>query len=282
MKKIVFIGSRVHVYKAAITIGVSLYKVYALRGSFLEMELMKQGVEHMSFSMKEKNVVLDDLLASDFDILISNGCPILFPVQKFNSEQILLNIHPTYLPHLQGKTPLNGVFYLSYDFYGATMHFIDHGIDTGNIIYQKKVKLTPDVDLGLLYNLSLSLEGNVFEQGWKLLKNSQFKFNGYPQSKSDETYFNRSDEKRTLDFRIMDTELILRKIKSFGLLTQGCLAELEGNSYLIFDAEKIIHPRLVEQTKSDIPGAVVLKYDEKFLVRTLGGLIKVTRFKQLT
>ena len=279
MKKIVFLGSRVHVYQAAIDSGLAFEKVYALKDSFLEKQLLAESTDFRCFTMDEKNMVLEELFQLDFDILVSNGCPIIYPVDKFNGKQLLVNVHPTYLPYLQGMTPINGVFYLDYDFYGATMHFIDSGIDTGNVIYQHQETLTHDIDLGLLYSLSLSLEGDVFKTGWQILKDSGFQFKGNPQI-DGRTYFNRTKKKSTIDFEIMETDLILRKIKSFGLLTQGCTATIDGIDYLIFDAEKIVHQPLLEKAVDFGAGTVFMEYDGKLLVKTIDGLIKITRFSK--
>ncbi|MEC3908021.1 formyltransferase family protein [Tamlana sp. 2201CG12-4] len=229
--------------------------------------------------MENKEKCLDELLTISFDILISNGCPIIFPVKKFKTHQILINIHPTYLPHLQGKTPMNGVFYLKYSFYGATMHYIDKGIDTGDIIHQKKVKLTNDVDLGLLYHLAMKLEGSVFKKGWRKLKKANFKHIGVKQC-IESTYFNRNYEMQHLSFKD-NTNTLLLKIKSFGIKSQGCIAIINDTKYIIFEAESIIHKPLLKSYKKSKPGEIVLSYDEKFLIKTIDGIIKVKKYEIL-
>jgi len=280
-RKVVLIGSRVHVIKELINyINIKDLTVYALEGSFLESFLKERGVSYKTFNMNEKKACLDELLSLSFDILISNGCPILFPVNKFKTNQILINIHPTYLPHLQGKTPMNGVFYLKYNFYGATMHYIDSGVDTGDIIYQEREELTEDIDLGLLYHLALSMEGYVFKQGWEALIDSNFKNIGKRQNGTG-TYFNRTDNMQTLIFEEEKTSNLLLKIKSFSVESQGCITKLEGKQYKIFDAEKIIHVPLLEKFSNSKPGEIVLFYDTKFLIKTCDGLIKIKSFKLL-
>lgn len=276
MKKCVFLGSRVHVYNSAVQMDLGFERIYALKDSPLAKELDSTNVSFFSFVQADGPKVLTELYGLNFDVLISNGCPILFPVDKFKPNQILINIHPTYLPHLQGKTPLNGVFYLGYDFYGATMHYIDKGIDTGNIIYQIKHDLTPDIDLGLVYFLSMGLEGDVFKRGWQLLLERDFKYQGIPQSRNG-TYFNRSHQKRIIDFNTMETELILRKIKSFGISTQGCIGMIDNMECLFFDAEEIVHKPLLEKAINLKPGEIFLRYDRKLLIKTLDGLIKIVR-----
>src|SRR5690606_29059992 len=109
-KKIIFLGSRFHVLEELLLEeGVSNIVIYALAGSLLEKILIEKQISFNVFSMDDKEQVLEGLLASEFDILISNGCPFIFPENKFKKHQILIIIHPTYLPYLPVKTPLKGI-----------------------------------------------------------------------------------------------------------------------------------------------------------------------------
>jgi methionyl-tRNA formyltransferase len=280
-KSIVFLGSRFNVLEQLILCeDIDNIKIFALKGSLLELTLIEKSIPFAVFSMDSKKSFLDYLLVLDFDLLISNGCPLIFPVDKFKKHQILVNVHPTFLPYLQGKTPLNGVFYNKYDFYGATMHFIDKGIDTGDVIYQKRETLTSDIDLGLLYHLAMKLEGIVFKIGWEKLKRNNYKYVGYKQ-KGIPTFFNRTKEIQTIDFKMQSTEVLLLAIKSFGIETQGSLTTLENREYKIIEAEIIKHKPLLSMYKTSLPGKIILKYDNKMLVKTVDGIIKVRRFIEL-
>ncbi|XLS30766.1 formyltransferase family protein [Flavobacteriaceae bacterium M23B6Z8] len=279
-KKIVFIGTRFNVLEQLLkSEDQAQIDVFALNNSFLSNILDQKKISYKSFQMEDKKIFLANLLKSEFDILVSNGCPFILPASKFADHQVLINVHPTYLPHLQGKTPLNGVFYNKYDFYGATMHYIDDGIDTGAIIHQEKVMLTPDIDLGLLYYLSMKLEGTVFKKGWNELKKNNFTYIGKKQEGSA-TYFNRTQAMQQIDFSTHTNEELLRSIKSFGITSQGCEAKLDNEFYTIYAAEPVMHPALLEQFGHEKPGDIVLHYDEKLLVKTKEGIIKITGFKK--
>ena len=128
-KEVIFIGQRTHAYNEAIKAGVEFKTVFTETGSLLEKQLQVEGKSFRTFTIKDKADVLEELRHTSFDILISNGCPIVFPVSTFLDQQLFINIHPTYLPHLKGKTPINGIFYEEYEFYGATMHFMDDDIE---------------------------------------------------------------------------------------------------------------------------------------------------------
>ena len=274
-KKVVFIGSRFNVLAKLLEMNLDV-TIFSLEHCVLEKELLERKIKYVPFSIKEKKEVIERLKKESFDILVSNGCPFILPVDEFSKNQLFFNLHPTYLPLLQGKTPMNGVFYDEHTFYGATMHIMDAGIDTGNIIYQEKYTLTEDIDLGLLYYLSMSLEGDVFAHGWKILESSNFLYKGKPQE-GESTYFNRTEEHRNIDFLNMFTSEILKKIRSFSLSTQGALGTIENSRYKIFEASEIKNEIILKKFSHAKAGDIVLRYDDKLLVKTVDGIIKIEK-----
>jgi len=98
----------------------------------------------------------------------------------------VLNLHPAYLPYNRGwNTPTWAIW--EGDPYGATLHFMDEGMDTGDIILQKKIKILPDYTADTLYARVLDLEFEIFKKAWPHLVSG--KFNRRPQSvKSGSTH----------------------------------------------------------------------------------------------
>jgi len=117
MKSILIIGNRLSCYNVvANNPRYRIVKIYALKESLLDKYLNDNQINHICFSIDEKENVIDALLKENYNILISNGCPFILPAGKLKSQgKILINTHPTYLPFLRGATPLNGVFYWSYN-----------------------------------------------------------------------------------------------------------------------------------------------------------------------
>lgn len=284
MKKVVFIGNRLNVLKH---IGafpdLSLVKIFVQEESPLAHAIDElsstNDVEKRYFNLKEKRAVVDEIVSLDFDILISNGCPFILPAREMSKDsQLLINIHPTLLPELKGKTPLNGVFMTHQKAIGATMHFMDDGIDTGATIAQKKVKVTRDLDQGLVYKISFDMEGAVFLKGMKLLQRSGYKFNGVKQG-AEGSYFNRTRELQTIDVEKEKTDTIIDKIRSFGVKGQGSFLAINGVDYTIYAAEKIVNRYLLRAYAQIKVGEVAFTYDDKFVLKTVDGMIKITDFK---
>ncbi|WP_207432207.1 methionyl-tRNA formyltransferase [Sabulibacter ruber] len=62
-----------------------------------------------------------------------------------------LNIHASLLPHYRGAAPINWALIHGDKETGVTSFFLQHEIDTGDIILQKKVTIAPEDNFGTLY-----------------------------------------------------------------------------------------------------------------------------------
>ena len=60
-----------------------------------------------------------------------------------NFEKKIINIHPSYLPEFPGRDSIGDVFRSKISQTGITIHYIDEGIDTGEIIYQERIDINP-------------------------------------------------------------------------------------------------------------------------------------------
>jgi methionyl-tRNA formyltransferase len=212
-------------------------------------------------------------------MFVSNGCPVLIPVSELRKPgRLFLNVHPSALPELRGPHAANGVLLHGHRRAGATVHFMDDGFDTGPVLHQESFEVTPDVDLGLLYSLLFDLEARVFRVAIDKLAASGFTYSGEPQRGEGSSY-RRTKEDRAVDFAAMPQEEILRRIRAFGIVSQGVFAQLDGKGFRIWDAEAVTNPYVLSLHDRARPGSLVLRYQDKLLVRTCEGLIKVRRFQ---
>ena len=102
----------------------------------------------------------------------------------------VLNVHPGYLPYNRGKMP-NVWSIVEQTPAGATLHYIDAGVDTGDIVAQKRVAVEP-IDTG--ESLYAKLEDACFEllhDTWPLIKAG--KAPRTPQRTGEGTYHRGSD-----------------------------------------------------------------------------------------
>jgi len=67
-----------------------------------------------------------------------------------------INLHASLLPQYRGAAPINWVLINGEKTTGVTTFFIDDKIDTGKIIYQDKVEITPGENAGTLHDKLMS------------------------------------------------------------------------------------------------------------------------------
>lgn len=62
-----------------------------------------------------------------------------------------INYHPSLLPKYRGGAAINWALINGEKETGITIHYVDKGIDTGDIIFQEKVEISPEDTVGSLY-----------------------------------------------------------------------------------------------------------------------------------
>ena len=123
---------------------VELVKVIASKESAYALErAAKAGIE--TAVAKEQPKVLEELEGSGAEIIVLAGyMKVLSPeiIKKYRNR--IINIHPSLIPKYCGKgfygiRVHNAVIAAGEKESGATVHYVDEGVDTGEIILQEKV-----------------------------------------------------------------------------------------------------------------------------------------------
>lgn len=280
-KRVVYLGNRDICYKVLRdNPNYIIVKIITFADCALHRLLKKEHEHYEIVSETDRDYVFKMLFEISFDILVVNGCPFILPASRLSdSGKLLLNTHPSYLPYLRGKRPVNGCLLFNYPL-GATTHYISDKIDGGNVIYQEKVDLTPDLDIGLCYYISFSLEGRVFKRALELLEESDYKYAGTIIDTDKHPLFNNNDALRKLDFHSMSAEECVRHIRAYGIKGEGCYCIIDDQEYIVYDAACLVNPYLLDRMSSFEKGKVVLKYDSTILITCLEGILKIKRFEK--
>lgn len=107
-------------------------------------------------------------LAPDIGLSVMFG-HILRPEFLNIFPQGVLNLHPSYLPYNRGQYP-NVWSIVEGTPAGATLHYVDPGVDTGDIVAQKQVTVEP-VDTGeTLYRKLERAAVALFTETWPTIK----------------------------------------------------------------------------------------------------------------
>lgn len=279
IKRIVYLGNRDICFK--VIWGNPKYevvKILTFDNCALMRLLEREHVDYEIVTEADKEHVVQLLIDLPYDILVVNGCPFILPASLLKRQgKVLLNTHPTYLPYLRGKTPINGCLLYDYPL-GATTHYISDTIDGGNIIYQEKVDLTPDLDLGLCYYISFTLEERVFRKALILLEKTNYQFNGTKIDTAKHHLFVNNPILRELDFQTMTAKECVRRIRAYGIESEGCYADIDGEKYKIYEAEEIVNEYMIQKANSFKIGQIMLEYDSKIILRCLDGILKIKKY----
>jgi methionyl-tRNA formyltransferase len=162
------------------------------------------------------------------DYLLSIHYPLILPEQLLRIPAIgTLNLHPAYLPWNRGwHTPSWAI--LDDTPYGATLHWVDNGLDTGPIALQAQVKILPTDTADSLYKKALALELDVFKEAVPLLKTNALP--KVPQTRGGTTHKKADLEAmRKLDPKTMSTEEMDKRIRALTTNIPNEAAYIEEN-----------------------------------------------------
>ena len=104
------------------------------------------------------------LASLELDYIISVHFPYLFTKEILKIPKIgILNLHPAYLPFNRGWHTPTWAIYESTPF-GATLHWVDEGIDNGDIALQKQIAISWSDTAHTLYQKVFQCEIELFKE----------------------------------------------------------------------------------------------------------------------
>lgn len=114
----------------------------------------------------------DSIEFNKYDLAISYMYPYILREKHFNlTKWGIANLHSSFLPFNRGAYP-NCWSIIDQTFAGTTVHWIDSGIDTGNILAQRQVEISPlDTGETLYHRLERSMYW-TFIDCWRDLEKS--------------------------------------------------------------------------------------------------------------
>lgn len=166
------------------------------------------------------------------------------------------------MPDLKGINPINGAMFFERK-HGVTCHLMDDGVDTGDIVYQIEIPITPDIDLGLLYQISFMAESEVFELAYKR--------NFVPIDRKliskNYLYYSRKEQDLMIDFNNDNLEMIIKKIKSFAAPSQGAYFLFNNLKFKVMDIRIVTNSFLMKKIDEFVNCEVILKYNNNIVIR---------------
>lgn len=158
---------------------------------------------------------LDNLVENGIDFMVCYGC------QHILSRDIIdevhgqvINLHISFLPWNRGADP-NFWSIVEGTPKGATIHYVDDGIDMGDIIVQSRIEFSKDETLATSYWILRRLVERLFIDNWKSIRSGQCP--RLKQNASEGSFHDKMDMKKKLLFLPQGWDTSLRQIRQMGL-----------------------------------------------------------------
>ena len=98
---------------------------------------------------------------------------LLSPVMVDAFPNRILNIHPSLLPKFPGLHPQQQAIDAGATVSGATVHFVDHGLDAGPVVLQREVPVLPGDSAATLEARILAVEHQLYPDAIARVLDSQ-------------------------------------------------------------------------------------------------------------
>ncbi len=203
-------------------------------------------------------------------ILSFQAAQILKPALIEASSKATMNLHFGLLPRYRGVAPIAWAIINGEQSTGVTLHHIDPGIDSGEVVASAEVAIGRDDTGRSLYDKCTEAGIVLFSHAWSKLRAGQI--SGQPQAESDALYYNR----HSIDFTARrinwswDAERLANWIRAF------IFPPFQFPSLVLGDGEYDVTS--VEQDREahrGRPGQVLEVEGDRILVGVPGGRLRL-------
>lgn len=181
-----------------------------------------------------------------------------------------INCHAGLLPNYRGRNVLNWALINNEKEFGVTVHYVDEGIDTGDIILQKRISIAEEDQYSDLLSKAVSGCAEILDESIQMIAVGTVKRTR--QSDLGEGFYcsKRGPGDEIIDWSKTTLELY-NFIRGIAPPSIGATCFYSGQSLTLTKAKKIPFNHAHE----GLPGVVVGKTEEGNLVKTKDGLLLI-------
>jgi len=166
------------------------------------------------------------------DLFLSAGYGLILTPMLLSIPRLLAaNFHASLLPFYRGRHPVFWALRHEERWVGVTVHAMDSGVDTGDILYQERVQTRWDDSVASLY-------GRIMDRSVELVPRllQDASYNTIPRRLQSPDLGSRYSKTTAQDFRI-DWSWPARKIRRWIHITPGrCWSDVRGTRVFFLDA----------------------------------------------
>jgi methionyl-tRNA formyltransferase len=209
------------------------------------------------------------------DMLVSLSFDQIFKKEIINAARLgIINCHAGKLPFYRGRNVLNWVLINDEKEFGITVHYVDEGIDTGDIILQKIFPISDNDDYSSLLRVSHIECANILYEAMILIHNGNAPRLDQKSIHPVGMYCGarkEGDDMINWDSNSRDLFNFIRALSRPSPIARCFLAE---RKFLINRASMIDKAPLYK----GIPGQVLYKDNRKFVIKTKDSILKIEEY----
>jgi methionyl-tRNA formyltransferase len=221
---------------------------------------------------KISSKVLDEIKKINPDIIISAYYRKIFPKELLNLSRLgVINIHPSLLPYYRGPVPTAWAILNNEKEFGITIHQVDSGIDTGDILVQKKYEIHDQETGHELYLRAMDLGAKLLIENFDNIINQKIKPKKQPLGGS---YFGKLKTRVLIDWK--DKASFIKNQVRVRAMPYNPIETILENKYFFINKVSLVKKNVYP---IQVPGKILKVYDdETFDVSCSNGALHIEEY----
>lgn len=241
--------------------------------------LIQYGQKYGIDVLVEKNIncpkFINKMKIYNVDLFVSMSFNQIFKTELINlPKEKTINCHAGKLPFYRGRNILNWVLINDEKEFGITVHYMDEGIDTGDIIVQECYEITDEDDYGTLLNKAYVGCADVLYQAIKYIQNGQVERISQETIDPIGLYCGMRQEGDELINWNQNSRDIFNFVRAIAKPGPQATCYNKGEKFLINRVKEIKGAHVYK----GIPGQIIGKTEEGLIVKTADSMILVVEY----
>ena len=236
----------------------------------------KYNIDYLRYENINSNEFIMKIKPYNCDLFLSMSFNQIFKTEIINIPKFkTINCHAGKLPFYRGRNILNWALINDEKEFGITVHYVDEGIDTGDIILQREYTITDKDDYSTLLEIAYVECANILYDAVILFKNGLVE--GEKQRDIHSIGFYCSQRK--IGDEILNWNQTSREI--FNFVRSICIPGPMARAFINGQEMKINKVEFIPDAPSYkcIIGTILNKDSEGFFVKTNDSFVKIIDFE---
>jgi methionyl-tRNA formyltransferase len=186
----------------------------------------------------------------------------------------IFNLHCGKLPQYRGRAPISRTIMDGNEFLTMTLHKMDEGVDSGEILLEQEIKIETDDDVNTMYGKCCEESSDVIFSGIEKINNGELVLKKQDLSLKPKANKKISGEERIINWNDNITK-IHNLIRAITPPYPCAYSTYESNIYKFVKSEIFS----IETCNARNTGEIYFVDEDYFLINCVNGLLKITEIR---